>query len=145
MLIFVYGSLRKGFINNILLKNQSYLGEFITNKEYHLFGPKSLLFPYLVENQINNIKQTNIYGEVYDIDYDILKRIDDYTNHPDFFLRKQIKVQSVIDNSEIIVDTYFLNSIIMINEIKENKYSRFINIESGDWKFFYLEYNKSDL
>ncbi len=145
MLIFVYGSLRKGFVNNILLKNQSYLGEFITTKEYHLFGPKSLLFPYLVENQINNIKQTHIYGEVYDIDYDVLKRIDDYTSHPDFFLRKQIKVKSVIDNSEIIVEAYFLNSILMINEIKENKYNRFINIEYGDWKPFYLEFKKSDL
>ncbi len=145
MLIFVYGSLRKGFINNFLLKNQNYLGEFITKKEYHLFGPKSLLFPYLVESQINNQKQVNIYGEVYEIDETTLKKIDDYTNNPDFYLRKSIKVKSVLDNSEKIVDTYFLNSIVMLNEIKENKFNRFINIESGDWKEFYLEVKKFDL
>ena len=128
MLIFVYGSLRKEFINNFLLKNQSYLGEFITEKEYHLFGPKSLLFPYLVESKINNQKQVNIYGEVYEIDDITLKKIDDYTNNTDFYLRKSIKVKSILDNSEKVVDTYFLNSIVMLNEIKENKFNRFINI-----------------
>ena len=66
--IFAYGTLKKGLQYNYLLKNSKFLGFAKTVRKYSLFYGE---YPYLVDAPFSHIQ-----GEVYEIAYEILKKID---------------------------------------------------------------------
>jgi len=70
--IFVYGTLKKGFKNNYLLKNAIFLQNYITTKTYPMID-SGFGFPYLL-NKPGIGKQ--IQGEIYEISKDLKKDLD---------------------------------------------------------------------
>lgn len=87
-LVFVYGTLKKGFYFH-----ESYLGETKgkfrgqarTNRNYSLYVDA---LPHLVfEGSDNGVK-----GELYEVDSEILKSLDDLEGHPRFYRRESIEI-----------------------------------------------------
>ena len=101
MIIFVYGSLKKGKKLSHFLKNAKYLGEAITCKPYPLILSKSKWYPYLFDKN-DGFK---IKGEVYKIDYSTLKKLDRLEETPFYYYRKQICVK--LNNKPIKAWCYF--------------------------------------
>lgn len=90
-LLFVYGSLKKGFDNNILLeKSTRRLGKASTVGKFAMFEDSFGNYPYLINKPINRIS-----GELYKIQRkELLDRIDEFEGVPDYYKRKRIKVKT---------------------------------------------------
>jgi gamma-glutamylaminecyclotransferase len=106
MYVFVYGSLKKGFYNESLLQKASYIGESITCEKYSLYKTNLDPYPFLLEE--NNNETTNITGEIYKIDENILKILDRLEGYPNFYDRKIIEVIS--ENTSYSAIAYFLKN-----------------------------------
>lgn len=106
--VFVYGTLRKGYGNNRLLTNATFLGKAKTNEKYGMFGG---IIPFV--NKRSNSYQ--ITGEVYSVTDDELARLDALEGHPDWYYRETIDV-TLEENGEVIkADIYF-------NDYKDNPF-----------------------
>jgi len=83
----VYGSLKQGFPNARLLKDQEFVGNVHTAPTYtlHAVGKG---FPAL-----NPIGDTAVFCEIYDVDDFCLQRLDHLEGHPDFYKREQIETE----------------------------------------------------
>ena len=90
-LLFVYGSLKKGFDNhNLLSKYAKRLGKAHTVKKFAMFEDSFGNYPYLVDMPLSKIK-----GELYQITRaELLKKIDEFEGTPDYYERKKIEVKS---------------------------------------------------
>ena len=123
MKVFVYGTLRKGYGNHHLLRDANFLGEAQVKATMYLMG----YIPYV---SLNNDTNT-VHGEVYKIDEDILRRLDQlegyYPSQPNtsFYNRSVIKT---IDGHEAYI--YHI-------EYKEEKEQ--YKVSSGDWKIYTQE------
>jgi len=90
-LLFVYGSLKKGFDNhNILSKYAKRLGKAHTVKKFAMFEDSFGNYPYLVDMPFSKIK-----GELYQITRaELMQKIDEFEGAPDYYVRKKIEVKS---------------------------------------------------
>ena len=96
--IFAYGTLKKGLKYHDLLKSSKFLGFAKTLEKYSLFYGE---YPYLVD-----IPFSHIQGEVYEIAYETLKKIDFIESVEDVYYKKEIPVK--LYNGKIIdAITYF--------------------------------------
>ena len=95
--VFVYGTLRKGYWNHRLLENSKFIGEAITKEKYSLYANG---IPYVVKTP-----KTQIKGEVYEVDIETLKRLDQLEGHPDFYYRE--KTDILINGKPIKAWIYF--------------------------------------
>ena len=129
MLIFVYGSLLKGFQNNYILENSTFVGEFATVEGYILVGAKSRSFPYVL-NRINGDASTQIMGELYDVSEDTMNKLDKLEGYPTIYNRKIINITNGVDI--VCSNIYILENQDLIDEI--HKSDRFLIISHGDWK-----------
>ena len=86
MLIFVYGSLKKGFNNNWYLENSEFVCNDMTEPKWEMINLGS--FPGVIPNA-----SYNIYGEVYEIDDETLKMLDQLEGHPTLYTRKTVKLK----------------------------------------------------
>lgn len=87
-IIFVYGTLRQGYGNNVLLKDAVYLGEGITKDKYILTASGIPFVSKLVP-------MTNITGELYKIQtLDDFYYVDKLESHPEWYKREIITVVS---------------------------------------------------
>lgn len=88
-ILFVYGSLKKGFDNHNLLSNAAtYMGEAITVNRYAMYQDSFGNYPYLIPTPI-----MQIHGELYHIKSDDLwRKIDKFEGAPDYYERKKILV-----------------------------------------------------
>jgi gamma-glutamylcyclotransferase (GGCT)/AIG2-like uncharacterized protein YtfP len=124
--IFVYGSLRFGFELNHFLKNSRFVGLAFTEgfKMYDLGA-----YPGVVKGD------GVIYGEVYEIDDELLRKLDeveDYTGSPsDLYVREKIRVyfdpkrRYYLDN----VNIYVYNQDISGREvIDEGDYAKYVGM-----------------
>ena len=85
-LLFVYGTLRRGFSNHeVYLADAFLVGKAVTAEKYALFVDD---FPYLTRRP----KVSRIVGELYRIDRPTLDLIDCLEGHPDDYRREQIWV-----------------------------------------------------
>ena len=102
MRIFVYGSLKKNKKLHNYLKTAKFIGKAETCFSYPLILSKSCWYPYLL-----NIKNTGkrVKGEVYEINYNLLKRLDRLEEVPHYYIRKKICVK--IKNKSYFVWCYF--------------------------------------
>ena len=90
-LLFVYGSLKKGFDNhNLLSKYAKRLGKAHTVKKFAMFEDSFGNYPYLIDTPFAKIK-----GELYQITRaELMKKIDEFEDAPDYYMRKKIEVKS---------------------------------------------------
>lgn len=83
--VFVYGTLRKGFRNHHLLKNVRCLGPAVTVQAYALYHGA---YPHVVKTPA----VCPIAGEVYEVDANTLRALDELEDHPAYYRRDIVDV-----------------------------------------------------
>ena len=96
MLVFVYGTLKRGYGNNILLRNSDFLGED-TIEDHTLVLEQA--FPYMVESKGDKVR-----GEVYEVDERTVRLLDSLEGYPHHYQKKEI---STVKGR--LVFTYYLD------------------------------------
>ena len=89
MIVFVYGSLKKGKKLHFYLKKAKFLGKATTCDKYPMIISKSGWYPYLIDKKGIGYK---IKGEVYKVSPTLLKILDRIEEVPFYYYRKQIPV-----------------------------------------------------
>lgn len=110
MLVFVYGTLKRGFYNYEFLANSNFIGTAITKNKYPMINAEGY-FPYLINDK--NIGK-HIKGEVFEINDVTLNKLDVLEGYPDLYIRDNIEV--TINNNTIKVIVYFLTENIDYNK-----------------------------
>lgn len=132
--VFVYGSLRKGLSNHHFLDNSEYIGDFVSEKQFHLMTYKNFNFPYLLDDLGIDRPKSNIKGEIYKINDITLKKLDNLESNSIVYQRKKYKF--INDNIEIEAYIYILVKPLIIEYIKEKIDIDYFLITSGDWREF---------
>lgn len=90
-LLFVYGSLKKGFDNhNLIAEYAKRLGRAHTVKKFGMFEDTFGNYPYLIHSPYEKIK-----GELYSIvRKELMEKIDEFEGAPDYYKREKIEVKS---------------------------------------------------
>jgi gamma-glutamylcyclotransferase (GGCT)/AIG2-like uncharacterized protein YtfP len=109
----VYGSLRQGFGNNRWLADSKYLTTEVTSPDYEMYSLGG--FPFIMPDG-----KTAITIEVYEVDEQVMNRLDQLEGYPTFYDRKQI------ETTQGDAWIYFMYSRYRGAEL----------VESGDWKEF---------
>lgn len=84
-LVFVYGTLKKGFSNHRLLASSELLGVAQTVKKYAMY---STGVPIVVKGE----EVSRIHGELYRVDETTLVYLDSLEGHPDWYRREEVDV-----------------------------------------------------
>ena len=84
-LVFVYGTLKKGFSNHRLLASSELLGKARTVKKYAMY---STGVPIVVKEEAVSA----IFGELYRVDEVTLTYLDSLEGHPDWYRREEVEV-----------------------------------------------------
>ncbi|WP_457572215.1 gamma-glutamylcyclotransferase family protein [Desulfovulcanus sp.] len=96
--VFVYGTLKKGYSNHHFLLDASFIGPGRTQNKYTMYADS---IPY-----VSPQPQTSyIYGELYLVNDDTLRALDQLEEHPDFYVRRKVPV--VIDAKTYLAWMYF--------------------------------------
>ncbi len=103
MLVFTYGTLKKGFRNHYLLEDSKYIGDAVTKNKYGLFPSVCGGFPFAIKSY----SDTEIFGELYDINKETLEKLDYLEGYPDLYIREEVEV--VLNNDIITATIYFKN------------------------------------
>ena len=98
MLIFVYGTLKRGKHNHRYLAGQKYLGDAHTGPLYSLLVSG---LPFLVKRE-----GTGCTGELWEVDERCLANLDRLEGHPNFYTRTPIVVRNTKTNEKYSVQTY---------------------------------------
>ncbi len=85
MLIFVYGTLKKGEPNHAKLEGARFVRRARTEPRYELVDLGG--YPALLENG-----ETTIHGEVYEVDARRLEMLDRFEDVPSLYERKRIRL-----------------------------------------------------
>ncbi len=90
-LLFIYGSLKKGFDNHHLLsKHTKRLGKAITVGKFGMFEDSFGNYPYLIP-----VPKMRVHGELYLIERkELLEKLDLFEGAPEYYERKKILVKS---------------------------------------------------
>lgn len=111
----VYGTLRKGNGNNVLLSNSKFLGEGFTLPKFEMFSLGG--FPGITGGS------TSIKVEVYEVDSDTLSRLDRLEGY------RGIGESNFYDRE--VISTPYGNA--MTYTLRDGGYNDYPRIESGDW------------
>jgi gamma-glutamylcyclotransferase (GGCT)/AIG2-like uncharacterized protein YtfP len=105
-LLFVYGSLKKGFDNHDLLsKSAKRLGKATTVGKFAMYEDSFGNYPFLVKQPISKIE-----GELYEIKRkELLDAIDEFEGAPEYYQRKKIRIKS--HHGENVAFTYIREKI----------------------------------
>lgn len=96
-LVFVYGSLKRGFGNHGFLENSKFLGITDTVHRVYRMYPLFGSFPTVVAT---NDEAYAITGELYEVDYDTLKRLDILEGDGHMYTRRLTSVHNGSDTVE---------------------------------------------
>ncbi len=120
-LVFVYGSLKKGFHNYGIMfahGEPDDMGDAVTVQPYLMLsaGP----FPYLVDPEALSADHEacvsdvigKVQGELYEVDDATLADLDRLESHPDFYRREQVAVQPEDHPDAVNAWVYFLQNPI---------------------------------
>ena len=151
MHLFVYGSLRKGFHNHHLLEDAAYIGDYKTEGIFYMVGKytrdieddyediyttasslRTLIFPYISHNNMGDMLPIQISGEVYDVSYELLMKLDIHEGHPTAYIRYPYRVYNA--KHAISVFIYILENQEIIEKIRRYGRLMYEPIKSGDWK-----------
>ena len=115
--VFVYGTLKRGFYNHRILEHANRLGNAVTCEKFTMFslGP----YPMVMPKPKHKIK-----GEVYEVDDEILERLDRLEGYPDFYTRVE---------TEVIMQNKVINALIYIGASEKciNKHTEVV--DNGEW------------
>jgi gamma-glutamylaminecyclotransferase len=111
--LFVYGTLLRGQSNHRFLGDARCLGAARTEPEFELVDLGS--FPAMVRGG-----RTAVVGEVYALDTETLRAVDELEEHPKFFCRSPVRLEDGRD-----VESYLLPA---------SQAACFPRIASGDWR-----------
>jgi gamma-glutamylaminecyclotransferase len=114
----VYGSLKRGQINDRALAEAEFLGRCYLEGKYRMLDLG--WFPAVVEHNRSSIAAARVYGEVYLVDEDTLYTLDCIEGHPSFYARRK-------------VDTPFKKAWCYFLPEEELDRERTV-VESGLWK-----------
>lgn len=97
-LLFVYGSLKRGFSRHSALREQRYIGIARTAPNYAMFGYGG--FPALVDQELAEnsgvTASNNIFGELYEVDDACMIELDKIEGvDRKLFERKEVNLESV--------------------------------------------------
>lgn len=104
-IVFVYGSLKRGYVLHHLLASQRSLGPAVTKAFYRLFDLGA--YPGLIEWP----EGLAVHGEAYQVDSKCLCRLDDAEGVAEgLYVRRPVLLQSPF-NSEIVHAWFWLNPV----------------------------------
>jgi gamma-glutamylaminecyclotransferase len=130
MRLFVYGTLRQGCTNHHLVFGSPYLGPATTAEPYVMATQKSRSFPYIFKHA--DFYAVPVQGEIYEINDEILRRLDILEGHPDHYRRQQVRVVSP-KGKMLECEAYVLEDNGMLNEIVNGLGMTFVYVKDGDW------------
>ena len=93
-IVFVYGTLKRGHGNHILLEKSEFLGPAETNDKYVMYQAG---IPFVSKA----FKETRISGEVYRVDELELNHLDLLEGHPTWYKREEIYVKYINNKGEV--------------------------------------------
>tara|TARA_R110000744_G_scaffold161885_1_gene278462 strand:- start:758 stop:1159 length:402 start_codon:yes stop_codon:yes gene_type:complete len=99
--VFVYGTLKSGFSNNILLSQSTLLGPGVTENLYAMYEDG---IPYVSKSS----EQSQISGEVYMVDSQSLDNLDLLEGHPRWYKREKTKISYFNVDGELTTDDAWL-------------------------------------
>jgi gamma-glutamylcyclotransferase (GGCT)/AIG2-like uncharacterized protein YtfP len=96
--VFVYGTLRRGMGNHVLLAGSAFLGNGYTVDPFQM--TTNGFIPFVHKYLVSNVPRTRIEGEVYEVDHsDLIFSLDRLEGHPNFYCREEVPV--VMDDGTI--------------------------------------------
>lgn len=124
MLLFVYGTLRKGGHNHWRIESQPCVGYTTTAEPMYMVAQPSRSWPFVSRHQI--LPDTNpmpITGELYEVDEQTLAGLDDLE-----FRYVRTQIQTACGKT---AHMYLLEDQVLLKEIRDS--GRFIPYKTGDW------------
>lgn len=91
--VFVYGTLKRGHGNHVLLEQSKFLGAGVTTEKYVMY--KSGV-PFVSKQ----LKLTTIFGELYSVDELTLNNLDMLEGHPNWYKREKISISYISDEGK---------------------------------------------
>ena len=91
---------------------------------------KSRSFPYIFKHP--DLYTTPIQGEMYEINQEVLRRLDILEGHPDHYRRQQILVATPKGDTYACA-AYVLVDSALIEDIANNVGRGFVYVKGGDW------------
>ncbi len=110
MRLFVYGTLKQGFHNNLFLKDCQLI-KYMKLK-HHALVDLGHGFPYMIESQ----QREYVYGELYRVNRGVLKKIDVLEGVPNLYERKYTIL--VNKDDEEIYTYYYVSKMKDISHLK---------------------------
>ena len=106
MLVFVYGTLKKGQGNNFMLNGEEFIGKAATTESLNM---ASIGVPVVMRLFVDNMRKMAepVIGEVYNISKKLLKILDQLEGHPDLYKRTAIKVRLLESQKVVKAYIYF--------------------------------------
>ncbi|XP_051164418.1 putative gamma-glutamylcyclotransferase CG2811 isoform X2 [Leptopilina boulardi] len=97
--VFVYGTLKRGEPNHKIIENTNngnakFIGSGKTIAKYPLIIATKFNIPFLLKK--SGIGH-QITGEIYDVDSEMLKKLDELEEHPNFYIRTE---ENILLNSQ---------------------------------------------
>jgi len=126
-LLFVYGTLKRGYANHALLSSGHFIGKAKTHEKYGFYlGPdtydtKAPHIPYLFTNLKPGDCPVQVQGEVWEVGTPTLVQLDRLEGHPEWYRRIKAPIR-LFSKEMVSAYTYFLS---------ENPEARLRPIESG--------------
>lgn len=156
-LLFVYGTLMRGFWNNDLIKSSKFIGKAKTNEKGWLYINTIPFLNFMEDGEY-------ISGELYQVDEKTLDMIDDLEGHPVFYKREKTMVTLEYNNMiyeawiyvwpEEIKDleekqsdyknAKFLNRYLVFMD-NDYVYEEFTSVESIKHKYKHMNINVYDI
>lgn len=105
MKLFVYGTLQKGWGNNVLLSGAKFMGDAVTKKSYCLLDVGC---PIASNSEL--FEKLPITGQVFEINEKHLERCDRLEGHPDWYIRREVSVMMVDSQEELVSYIYEMDT-----------------------------------
>jgi|TARA_B100000768_G_scaffold166672_1_gene170212 gamma-glutamylaminecyclotransferase len=93
-LVFVYGTLKHGHSNNVLMDSSKFIGRAITIDKFVMYQSG---IPFVSKS----LNTTNISGEVYSVNETTMSNLDLLEHHPDWYVREKVSVRVIDREGEI--------------------------------------------
>ena len=92
--VFVYGTLKRGHGNHVLLRGSDFLGPSLTKEIYTMYRSG---IPFVSKSP----GTTRVIGELYNVDELTLNHLDMLEGHPTWYKREQINVDYISNEGEM--------------------------------------------
>ena len=143
--VFVYGTLKMGCSNNILLRTGTFIGEAFTCKSLYIY---SCGIPMVAVPLLSDKKQTRqalpIIGEVYNISERLLCTLDLLEGHPDLYFRTIEEIQIGAETIRAYIYVKNNDKEFLFEESLQNAYFEDIEIVDNKYKWTELDYYDSN-